>query len=177
MSVDFGLNSPEGIATVLSVLMVMIVPANLISYIKRKGLLFRPSEVHFVFAAPEEPKKVILHAGMKQFLTNFIVELFVLVLGIGVFGVTPYKMILYFLYAGVLENILEGALMIICYGNETLPKQFFTVLTYIMYGVMAAFALVVIYFVSVKGMQLSVFVDLIQLPVVQLIPIIGWELH
>ena len=36
MSVDFGLNSPEGIATVLSVLMVMIVPANLISYIKRK---------------------------------------------------------------------------------------------------------------------------------------------
>ena len=37
MSVDFGLNSPEGIATVLSVLMVMIVPANLISYIKRKG--------------------------------------------------------------------------------------------------------------------------------------------
>lgn len=176
MSVDFGLNSPEGIATVLSVLMVMIVPANLISYIKRKGLLFRPSEVHFVFAAPEEPKKVILHAGMKQFLTNFIVELFVLVLGIGVFGVTPYKMILYFLYAGVLENILEGALMIICYGNETLPKQFFTVLTYIMYGVMAAFALVVIYFVSVKGMQLSVFVDLIQLPVVQLIPIIGWEI-
>ena len=128
MSVDFGLNSPEGIATVLSVLMVMIVPANLISYIKRKGLLFRPSEVHFVFAAPEEPKKVILHAGMKQFLTNFIVELFVLVLGIGVFGVTPYKMILYFLYAGVLENILEGALMIICYGNETLPKQFFTFL-------------------------------------------------
>lgn len=176
MSVDFGLNSPEGIATVLSVLMVMIVPANLISYIKRKGLLFRPSEVHFVFAAPEEPKKVILHAGMKQFLTNFIVELFILVLGIGVFGVTPYKMILYFLYAGVLENILEGALMIICYGNETLPKQFFTVLTYIMYGVMAAFALVAIYFVSVKGMQLSVFVNLIQLPVVQLIPIIGWEI-
>lgn len=86
------------------------------------------------------------------------------------------KMILYFLYAGVLENILEGALMIICYGNETLPKQFFTVLTYIMYGVMAAFALVAIYFVSVKGMQLSVFVDLIQLPVVQLIPIIGWEI-
>ena len=66
--------------------------------------------------------------------------------------------------------------MIICYGNETLPKQFFTVLSYIMYGVMAAFALVAIYFVSVKGMQLSEYVDLIQLPVVQLIPIIGWEI-
>ena len=39
MSVDFGLNSPEGIATVLSVLMVMIVPANLISYIKRLSLI------------------------------------------------------------------------------------------------------------------------------------------
>ena len=42
--------------------------------------MYKRQEVHFVFAAPEEPKKVILHAGMKQFLTNFIVELFVLVL-------------------------------------------------------------------------------------------------
>lgn len=43
--------TPENIVTILSIIIFAMIPGNTISYSRRKGLLFRPSEVHFVFSA------------------------------------------------------------------------------------------------------------------------------
>lgn len=58
MTVD-GMNadSPAGLTTVLTVVALWSIPANLISYAKRKGLVYRNCDVHFLFPVPVNPKK------------------------------------------------------------------------------------------------------------------------
>ena len=62
---NFG--TPENIVAILSIIIFAMIPGNIISYSRRKGLLFRPSEVHFVFSAPVSPKMVLMFEGVKSF--------------------------------------------------------------------------------------------------------------
>lgn len=172
---SMGINSRETIAAGLSALMFLMIPVNIISYVRRKGLIYRPSDTHFVFPAPENPKTVILFAGTKSFLLGMVVGIFITVIGVTYCQVPLWRMLLYFLFAEVLENIMEGALMIICYGNETLPERFFKGLTGVLYLMLAVFAAVAVYLLSTRGMSMSVITDYMTLPVVQLIPLFGWE--
>lgn len=125
MAEDFGLKSAGGFATVLSILIFWVMPADIISYSKRKGLVFLPSEVHFVFAGPENPKYVLLKASIRNYLVMFAFGLFFTVFGILFIDVAPWRMLLFFLFFGVLENILEGSMIIICYGNPDAAGRLF----------------------------------------------------
>lgn len=172
---SMGINSRETIAAGLSALMFMLIPVNIISYVRRKGLIYHPSDTHFVFPAPENPKLVILFAGIKSILLGLVVGLFVIVIGVVFCQVPLWRMLLYFFFAEVLENVMEGALMIICYGNETLPERFFKILTGALYLMLAVFVAVAAYLLSTKGLSMSVITDYMTLPVIQLIPLFGWE--
>ena len=68
-------NTIDNLVTMLSITIFWLIPGNLISYAKRKGLLFRPSEVHFVFSAPVSPKMVLMFAGVKSFAINILIGL------------------------------------------------------------------------------------------------------
>ena len=76
---DFG--TPENIVAVLSIIIFAMIPGNIISYSKRKGLLFRPSEVHFVFSAPVSPKMVLMFEGAKSFLGNLVIGVLIVICG------------------------------------------------------------------------------------------------
>lgn len=170
-----GIDSSRTVAAGLSALMFLIIPSNIISYVKRKGLLFKPSDTHFVFSAPEHPKKVILYAGIKPILMGLIVGIFVMVIGVVYCNIPLWRMLLYFIYSAVVENIMEASLMVICYGNETLPERLFKGLAVVLYGLLAVFMLVAVYLLSTRGFAMSVLTDYLTLPVIQLIPLIGWE--
>lgn len=172
---NMGINSRETIAAGLSALMFMLIPVNIISYVRRKGLLYRPSDTHFVFPAPENPKMVILFAGIKSILLGLAVGIFVVIVGVTFCHVPLWRMLLYFLFAEILENIMEGALMVICYGNETLPERFFKVLTGVLYLMLAVFVAVAAYLLSTKGVSMSVITEYMTMPVIQLVPLFGWE--
>ena len=45
-------DSAEGLVMVLTVLAFWMIPANLIAYSRRKGLVYRKADVHFLFPAP-----------------------------------------------------------------------------------------------------------------------------
>ena len=170
------IDSPENMAIVLSLIVFFMIPANIISYSKRKGLLFRPSEVHFLFPSPCNPKHVILYAGFKSFVISFVIGIFLLIFGTTTFHMPLLNMILYFLVFVVLENIMEGSLMILCYGNETLPDWFFKVINIILYALMAVFAGVAMYLIITEGFKFTVLHEYLSLPVIQLIPIVGWNI-
>lgn len=172
---EIGIDSGETVAAGLSALMFMMIPTNIISYVRRKGLVFRPSDTHFVFSAPEDPKKIILYAGTKSILTGLIIGVFLTVVGVVFCNVPLWRMLLYFLYSAVLENIMEASLMVICYGNETLPERFFKILTAVLYVLLAVFVLVAIYLLCTRGFGMSVMTEYLTMPVIQLIPLIGWE--
>lgn len=176
MAREFAVDSPKRVATILSLLMFYIVPANIISYVKRKGLLFRKSEAHFVFAAPENPKMVIIYAGLKQLLMQALIGIFICVIAFFGCGLPFWKVAVFFGYFVVLEMILEGSLMIICYGNELLPKSFFKIMTMVMYIIMAVFAVGIVAYLYLNGVKIQVTGQFLELPGIQLIPIFGWEI-
>lgn len=173
---DFGLDNPAGYATLLSVLVFLIMPADIISYSKRKGLVFHSSEVHFVFPSPENPKRVLLLASVRNYIVLALFGLFFTVLGIFMIGVEAWRMLLFFFFFAVLENVLEGSMIVICYGNQTLPKAFFKILSIILYalmGVMAVAAVALLYF---RGFEFNIINEYLTMPLVQAVPVIGWAI-
>lgn len=172
---DMGFDSGEKVAMGLSALMFMLIPSNIISYVRRKGLLFKSSDAHFVFSAPEHPKKIILYAGMKSMLMGLVISIFLTVICVVYCHVPLWRMLLYFIYSAVVETVMEVSLMVICYGNETLPDRFFKVLTGLLYGIMAVFVLVAVYLLSTRGLAMTVMTEYLTMPGIQLIPLIGWE--
>ncbi len=75
---------------------LFFLPSNIVTYAKRKGLLFRPSDVHFVFTSPVSPKLVLLYAQVKQYLLNLLMVLLFVIAGIALFHIPVWKMLVYF---------------------------------------------------------------------------------
>ena len=173
---QFHLTTASNYAVILCILVFYIIPSNLVSYTKRKGLLFRLSDVHFVFPAPISPKMILLLAAIKSFAGTFLLGLVMTLLGIFSFHVSVPNMLAFFFLYSIMENVLEGSIIVICYGNETLPEKFMKSLVYLMYALMIVFAVVALYLLVNRGFSFSVLNDYLALPVIQLIPLVGWNI-
>lgn len=173
---EWNMASPEGFALLLSGMTCFFLPTNIVTYAKRKGLLFRPSDVHFVFTSPVSPKLVLLYAQVKQYLLNLLMVLLLVIAGIALFHIPVWKMLVYFLLSFVVENILETSLMVCLYGNERLSEKTVRLLCRLLYLVLAALVLFggYLYFFEVKS--LSVITVFLEHPVLQCIPIVGWNI-
>lgn len=170
------LASPENLVTVLAGIILVILPSNIISYGKRRGLLFRPAEAHFVFSSPVSPKMVLMFAGVKSFTVNILAGIAIFVFGIYWFHAGILQMAVYFLFFVVFETILESSLIIFCYGNERLHEKFFKALTIVMYAFMTVIVGVGVYLFLTRKPEFAVIREFLSLPVIQLVPIIGWNI-
>ncbi len=171
---NFG--TPDKVVTILSGIILMLIPGNIISYSKRKGLIFRPSEVHFVFSAPVSPKMVLMFAGAKSFAINFLLGILVAVLGMLWFHIGILQAVVYFLFFAVCESVLEASLIIFCYGNERFTEKFFKRLVIAMYLFMAVIVGTGAYLLLTREPSFELIQDYFALPVMQLVPIIGWTI-
>lgn len=168
-------NSPQNMVAILSMVTFWLIPANLVSYAKRKGLLFRPSEVHFVFSSPVSPKMVLIFAGVKSFAVNVLMGIVIAVAGVMWFEASLWQVLAYFLFFVVFESILELSAIIFCYGNEKLPEKFFKGLVLAMYAFMAAIAGVAAFLLITKEPSFALLKDFFALPALQMIPVVGWN--
>lgn len=175
MIAESNMGTPESLVTILSGIILMLIPGNIISYSKRKGLLFRPSEVHFVFSAPVSPKMVLMFTGVKSFAVNILLGLAVAVLGVLWFHVSILQALLYFLFFAVFESILEASLIIFCYGNERFSEKFFQRLVIVMYLFMAIVVGVAVYLMITGKPSFGLVQDYFSMPIIQLVPIVGWN--
>ncbi len=168
--------TPENMVAILSGIVLVLVPGNIISYSKRKGLLFRPSEVHFLFSAPVSPKMVLMFEGVKSFGVNFLIGIAIIPLGMLWFHVSFLQGFVYFLFFTVFESILEASLIIFCYGNEHYTERFFKRLVVVMYLFMAVVAGAAVYLMVTGEPSFGLIRDYFSMPVIQLIPIVGWTI-
>lgn len=173
---ESNLATPENLVTVLACIVLMILPSNIISYSKRRGLLFRPSEVHFVFQSPVSPKTILMFAGVKSFSLNILFGIAIFVFGIYWFQAGILQMVVYFLFFVVFESILEASIIIFCYGNEKLHEKFFKGLTIVMYAFMAVIVGIGVYLLLTREAEFAVIREYLAMPVIQLIPIVGWNI-
>lgn len=177
MMIDEGkIGSPESVVTILSGIILLLIPGNVIAYSRRKGLIFRPSEVHFVFSAPVSPKMVLMFAGVKSFAVNILLGIVIAVLGVLWFNIGILQALAFFIFFAVLESILEASMIIFCYGNERFGEKFFKRLVVVMYLFMGVIAGVAVFLLMTKEPSFKLIQDYFALPVIQLVPIVGWTI-
>lgn len=162
------------LTALLTIVTFIFIPSNLISYIRRKGLIFKQSDIHFLFPAPVSPKRVLVYAHIRTVLLGLVMTIVMTVGGVIWFNMPVWKMLVYFLVAGVIENILEGSMMILCYGNERLNKKQMFYLQILMYAIIAMFVIIAIVVYLREGGGFAAVVGYLHSPAMQMIPIIGW---
>lgn len=166
---------PESMLTaILTVIVFMTIPSNLISYSKRKGLIFKQSDIHFLFPGPISPKVILLYAHLRTVLMSFVLSVVMTAGGVVWFHMPAWKMLVYFLFSCIVENILEASMMILCYGNERMDKKQKGILQALMYALIGIFVLLGIAAYVREGAGFDVVLRYIHSPGIQMIPVVGW---
>lgn len=171
---EFGLNTPQGMAAIFTVIAFWLVPANLISYAKRKGLLFRKGDVHFLFTSPISPKQILLYAHMKTLGVYILLSFVILGCGIILFHVPAWQLFLYFVVSLFVENVLEASLMLILYGSEKIGERGRKVAVVLCYVLIAAFVVIAGIAYLEEGLTLESAMNYLHSSQVQMVPVVGW---
>ncbi len=173
---DLRINTDEGFALVLSVLVFFLLPANLVAYARKKGVLFQNSDVQFIFQSPISPKLVLVYTQIKQILISLIIYSVIAIIGLIYCNVSPIKMLLYFISAFIVENILETCIMIFLYGNEKLSAKQLKYLGWTLFLVIGAAVAFGLYLFFTQEPSVKIINTFLSHPIVQCIPILGWNI-
>lgn len=171
---QFKINSPEGMTLVLTVLAFWVVPANLVAYAKRKGLIYRNSDVHFLFPAPVSPKRVLLYAHIKTLFLQVLIHLFVVVCGVIMFRVEIWRLGLYAVFSLVVENVMEGCLMLLLYGSERLKEKHRKWIVAAAYGLIGILVVIGFWYYLQRGLNGAMAAAFLSSDAVKMVPVVGW---
>ena len=171
---EFGVDSPEGMAAVLTLVAFWLIPGNLIAYAKRKGLVYRNSDVHFLFPAPVSPKQILLYAYIRTLAMQILLNLFVVIYGGWLFHVAVWRLAVYFVFAILIENLLEGSVMLLLYGVEGLKETQRALLVKAAYALAGILVLMGIYMYFKEGLSMRMAVRFLNSDMIQMVPVVGW---
>lgn len=174
MAEEFAVNTPGGMAGILTLLAFWIIPGNLVAYAKRKGLVYRNSDVHFLFPAPVSPKRVLLYAHLRTLFMSVLLNIFAMVCGAVVFDVAAWRLVLYFLFSLIVENVLEGSLMLLLYGSERIGERQRELIVKTAYGLIGLLAVIGVCYYLRQGLSVQTLADFLSSDWVKLVPVIGW---
>lgn len=171
---DISLDSPTGMASVLTILAFWSMPANLIAYARRKGLVFRNSDVHFLFSAPLSPKQILLCTRAKSILAEVLLIIFALCCGAFLFRASAWQLALYAVLALVLQKMLEGSIMLLLYGSERMGENGRKAVIAVAYGLVGILILIGLYTYVREGLTMGSVQSFLHSDMVQLVPLVGW---
>lgn len=171
---EFSLDTPGGMAAVLTALAFWILPGNMVAYAKRKGLVYRSSDVHFLFPSPISPKAVLLYAHFRTLAAQLLLNLFAVFYGGILFHVELWRLAVYFVFSILIENVFEGCLMMLLYGSERLNEKRRGLVVKAAYGVIGIFILIGIFTYLREGLSRDSVTGFLHSGAVQLVPVAGW---
>ena len=171
---DMNLDSPTGMASVLTMLAFWTIPANLIAYARRKGLVFRNSDVHFLFSAPLSPKQILLFTRAKSILLEVLLIVFALCCGAFLFKASTWQLALYGVLALVIQKMLEGSILLLLYGSERMGENGRKAVIAVAYGLVGILVLIGLYTYMREGLTWSSVQNFLHSDMVQLVPLVGW---
>lgn len=171
---QFAIDSPEGLTGVLTVLAFWLVPGNLIAFAKRKGLVYRNSDVHFLFPSPVSPKRVLVYAYLRMLPAQILMNLFVIFCGLAAFRTPGWKLAVFFFFSVLLENVLEGSIMMLLYGTERLTERQRSRIIMGAYVLVGILVLIALGYYLREGMSFRTVGHFLHGDAVQLVPLVGW---
>lgn len=169
------LNSTYGLVVLLTVWMIYVTLANFIAYSNRKGVLFRPAHTHFVFTAPISPKLVLIGSSWMNYVMSVVLWIVMVIGGINIFQVAAWRMLLLLLTSCVLETAMELSVMIFLYTNDRLPQKLMSGIRMGIKVFLAALTLVVVLYFRKNGLSVESAVSFVDWPVLQMLPVVGWQ--
>lgn len=176
MAVDMKLNSIEGLVVILSYLIMMTLPANVISYVRKKGIIFNVSDIHFLFNTPLSPKMILVYRFLKTLFPSLIMNAILAIGSISLFNVPTSQVIVFCLYMFVFEPLFEAGMMLNIYANEKLTEKHQQYIRYFAWGSILLFVLSAAYtavFIEPSFSALGLF------PLQEFIlwiPVFGWAI-
>ncbi|MBS6195987.1 MAG: putative ABC exporter domain-containing protein [Clostridiales bacterium] len=176
MMAEAGWATRENLARVLCMLSLYLTPANFAAYAKRKGLVFLPGDVHFLFSSPAGPKANLIYVYAKTLLSLLVMGILVFFAGVFWFHISPVQMLLYILVCMILDSVLQGAIVVLLYGNEKLSERGNRIFSWLMYGIIIGFVLVGAVILMKEGMKWSALMEFFDGAWISMIPLIGWSL-
>lgn len=169
-----GIDSPGGMAGVLTLFAFWLIPGNLIAYAKRKGLVYRNCDIHFMFPSPISPKQILLYAHLRTVPMQILLNLFGVICGNLMFHVPTWKLAVYFLFSLGMENVLECCVMLLLYGSERLDEKQRGLIIKAAYGVLGILAVIGVLMYLREGLSFQTVIHFLHSDAVQLVPVIGW---
>ena len=177
---DFGFNTPSGFVIISTVTTLYLITPTTLSYFKRKGVIFKKQDIHFILSAPTSPKQALIYALLKQAPLNLIMQISVGIAAYFVFNINLLTTLIYLFVSLVFSNLLSYSLAIIMYASESITLKQKTWIRNSVYLMLLLFTLAllsqVIPRVLASGFQLDYLVTLLTHPLVLLLPIFGWQL-
>lgn len=173
---EFRFDSAKGLVVIVTVWALYVFFADFLSYASKKGVLFKKGQTHFVFPAPISPKLVLVYSAWMNYILSIGINLLFTIAGATVFGVAWWKMFLFFVLGCGLEIVLECSTMVILYTNEQIPAK---VLKGICLGIkvfLLGITLLIVYYFWRNGITLGTVFAFFDWKILQLIPIVGWNI-
>lgn len=169
-----GADTSNGMAGVLTVLAFWLIPANLIAYARRRGLVYRGSDVHFLFPSPVRPKQVLIYAHLRTLFMQILMNLFAVAYGSFLFHVEGWRLAAYFVFSILVENLLEGCIMLLLYGSERLTERQRGMVTRFAYALVVILLAIGIRTYLEEGLSMRSVSHFLHSDMVQLVPLVGW---
>lgn len=170
------LDSVRGLVIIITLWSIYMTLGNFMGYSSRKGIIFRPAHAHFVFPAPVSPKLVLLNCAWMNYLMSVIIWIVLAIGGMTVFQVPVWKVLLFFLAGCILELMFEVSVMVFLYTNDQLPQGLMKGIRTFIKVFFAAFTLLIILYFRRNGFSVESASAFIDWPVLQMIPVIGWQI-
>lgn len=171
---EFSMVSPSGMTMLMTLVAFWSIPANVIAYTKRKGLIYRGSDAHFLFPTPISPKKVLMYAHLRALPVTILLNLFVTVVGMTVFEVVWWRVAIYFIFSVLIENVLEASMMLLLYGSERIDEKLRKWIIKGAYGLVLVLIAMALGTYIMKGFSLEIVAELLHSGAIQMVPVIGW---
>lgn len=176
LAVTIRMDSVRGLLIILTVWSIYATLGNFMAYSSRKGIIFKPGHAHYVFTAPISPKLVLLNSAWMNYLVSAILWIVLAIGGLTVFQVAPWKVLLFFLIGCVMELALEVAIMVFLYTNDRLPEKLMKGIRIAIKVILIGFTLLIVLYFRKNGMSVESASAFIDWEVLQMIPVIGWQI-
>lgn len=174
LTVMFENPTPVNMALILSAMAMMIIPGNIITYAKRKGLAYRNSDVHFLFPSPIEPKKVLLFALLKTNLLKIFTSIIIMAAGVLLFKASLIRMLLYAVFSLFIHGSYECASALLLFGSEKLTERSRKLLVIAAYAIWASLAVIAVYVFMQVGISFAFAARYFECGALKLVPVFGW---
>lgn len=175
MIVEGGFDTPKILVMALTGIVLYFGPMNYTVYAKRKGLVFLPCHVHFLFTAPISPKLLLIFGQIQTQTMGILMDILMFFVGVFWFHVPVYAMVIY-LAISCLSVVIEGCTVICLYGGERFSENTMKRLSSGIWLVLGVIVAVTGIYIYQNGFSLQTVLGFLLSDWICYLPVIGWQI-